>query len=123
MAKLFDDGVPTLIIHGTVATAPLINAVLADTGNLHRGIWRVKVHLAVEEANQFALEHRNQADAATLQTMRWDNTSKFSDQFEGYFNHSVADNESIRVINLVAGGVGIDYQVSLFLFLLDARNA
>jgi len=95
-------------------TAPAINTVLADTGPLPIGAYTVQVVVAVEEANTIEFSWRDAPNTADLRQIRLPTaTGQFTIVFQTRLNVQ-NDNERFRVLNLVAGGVGIPYQVTIF---------
>ena len=97
-----------------VQTAPAINTVLADTGPLPIGAYSVQMALFALEVNTFEFQMRNAANSANLMGQRWRNDVGLELSLFEIRLQVENDNERIRVLNIVAGNVGIDYQVSLW---------
>jgi len=92
-------------------TAPAVNTVLADTGPLPIGAYTVQVVVGIEELQSVELQWRDAPNTANLRLWRLPTSST---QFTHVFNTRLNvqnDAERFRVLNLVAGGVGIAYQV------------
>jgi len=92
-------------------TAPAVNTVLADTGQLPIGAYTVQVVVGIEEVNSLELQWRDAPNTANLALWRLPPSST---QFTHVYNTRLNiqnDNERFRVLNLVAGGVGVAYQV------------
>lgn len=90
------------------AAAPAAAAIVADTGALAAGDYRVEYTIGYADASAAgkaaALEHRDAANATTLHSLVCPAGVLISDQIERI---TIAANERLRVVNrAVAAGVG-----------------
>lgn len=103
-----------------VQAAPAINTILADTGPLLSGTWAFLVMIEVGDGNaaafsRTALQHRNAANGANIWESNTFTTSGTPCHHRVFtFSKSMALNERMRAINLVAGAVGSQYNVNIF---------
>jgi len=98
-----------------LTSAPVINTVLADTGQLPIGAYTVQVVLYVEERAFFEFEWRDALNVADLTNERMTIEAAGGGMFvwNNRFN-ILNDNERFRILNVVAGGVGAGYQATIF---------
>lgn len=99
-----------------IQTAPAAGTVLADTGPLPIGSYSVLIIFDSEETNNFQFQWRDAGNAANLwaQTFRTPTLG----QGQGFAVIPVRlnvlnANERFRVLNLLIGAVGLDYQASI----------
>jgi hypothetical protein len=88
-----------------IVIAPAANAVIADTGALPAGVYRVIVHVGstgvAALGKGMSYEHRNAANSANVRTFTWPTPAAYS--IEQYYV-TVALNERIRVVNATTAG-------------------
>jgi hypothetical protein len=88
-----------------IVIAPAANAVIADTGPLPAGKYRVTVHFGstgvAAVGKGMSYEHRNAANTANVRTFTWP-TPMFG-RVELYYV-GVALNERVRVVNATTVG-------------------
>ena len=92
--------------------APIINTALADTGPLPVGAYTVQLFGMVEEVPLLEFQWRNAGNSANLWTqfIRFQASVPFVYQTRLNIENA---SERFRVINTLAGAVGVTYQVSL----------
>jgi hypothetical protein len=112
------------VVYGTpfsagMQAAPVINTVLADTGQLAVGTWQFDIWLEVFDGvvnGQIGLQHRDAANAANI----WDQQIQHGTTGQGYITRqfsiakTITLNERVRVICIVAGGAASRYHANIF---------
>lgn len=101
-----------------LTTGPVVNTVLADTGQLAAGNWQFEVWMSFYDsaANmRLQLQHRDSANAANL----WSHTVSVRTGGQGItqvfkWAQSLSLNERVRVINTIAATAGDPYHVNIF---------
>jgi len=94
-------------------TAPAINTVLADTGPLPIGAYTVQVVIGIEEAQSVEFQWRDAPNTANLWNVRLPTTAEVAVVVFNTRLNVQNDNERFRVLNLIAGGVGVPYQATI----------
>ena len=107
----------TEIFTAGITTGPAAGTVLADTGPLPLGPYSVLIIFDSEETNNFEFQWRNAGNTANLvaQTFRTPTLG----QGQGFavipIRLNIENNdERFRVVNLLIGGAGLDYQATIF---------
>lgn len=104
---------PTIWANSGVQIASPINTILCDTGQLPAGNYWFNLVAVVEAAVEIRFEHRNAANAATLDEFLFD----FTTAVHGFTQQVVvtlALNERMRAYNVTAFGATIHGQASIF---------
>jgi len=98
-----------------LVSAPVIDTVLADTGPLPEGPYTVQVMIYVEERAFFEFEWRNAGNTADLINQRITIHPAGGEVFLWNTRFQVENaNERFRILNVVAGGVGVGFQATIF---------
>ena len=94
--------------------APVAGTVLADTGPLPIGGYSMSFVVAARELNNFDIEWRDSINISTLATISFAHDALTSGTLTWLSRFQIEnDNERVRIINVVNGGVGITYQASI----------
>lgn len=99
-------------------TAPAINTVLADTGELTEGTWDFLVLISFSSAvlMNVDIQHRNSGNTANV----WAHSVMLGGASGDVLNYqfslgkTVAGSERLRVLNLIAGEAGRFFQATIF---------
>ena len=95
-----------------LSVAPAAFTRLANTGPLPPGAYSLLVLMDVGELSTLELRWRNAADSADLANHRFQFTAQGSKQLQVRFDVKNV-NERFTVENVLAGGVGIEYQATI----------
>lgn len=104
-----------------IATAPAAGAVVADTGNLAAGSYRVEISLAIAGASaagkDMRVEHRNAADGANIRTLG--GVAAGGSVSLTLPRVTIAEGESLRAVaGAVAGAVSETYHALIVAYPL-----